>query len=109
MTVESFAKETGFEILAMPAPALEVDGAYVGDLFSWVMGKAGAGNVWITIMSNSNIIAVASLREISSVILAEGVLPDAGVLALAEQKEINILRTELSAFDAATKIASLIR
>ena len=108
MTVETFAKETGFEVLAMPAPDLEVGGAYVGDLLSWVMGKASAGNVWITIMSNTNIVAVASLREISSVILAEGVTPDEGVIALAKEREINVLRTQLPSFEAALKVASLI-
>ena len=52
MTVEYFAKELGLGTLCMPSPDREIDGAYIGDLLSWVMGKASQGNVWITIMSN---------------------------------------------------------
>jgi hypothetical protein len=41
----------------------EITGGYTGDLLSWVMGRASCGNAWITIMSNINIIAVASLLD----------------------------------------------
>ena len=54
----------------------EAKGVYVGDLLSWVMSHAVEGDVWITIMSNVNVAAVASLTEAACVILAEGVEPD---------------------------------
>ena len=41
------------------------DGVYAGDLLSWVMGRAESGNVWITIMSNINIVAVATLADVA--------------------------------------------
>ncbi len=55
-------------------------GAYVGDLLSWVMGRAGSNSAWITIMSNVNVAAVAVLAELSMIILAENVKPDADLL-----------------------------
>ena len=109
MTVENFTKELGFEILAMPSPDLSVDGAYIGDLLSWVMGKAAEGNVWITIMTNVNIVAVAMLREISAIVLAEGVEIDGEALEAANLKGINILRTPLTSYEAAKKIAEIIQ
>jgi hypothetical protein len=108
MTVENFAKLSGFELITMPRPDAIIDGAYVGDLLSWVMGRAGEGNLWITIMTNVNIVAVAMLREISAIILAEGVEIDADVIEAASLKGVNILRTPLQSYEAAIKVAEII-
>ena len=56
MTIQDFAKQLDFKVLCMPEPEREIDGVYIGDLLSWVMGKAESGNIWITIMSNINIL-----------------------------------------------------
>ena len=108
MTVESFAKSTGFETLCMPSPEKEIEGAYTGDLLSWVMGKAQSGNVWITIMSNLNVVAVATLADISVILLCEGVLLDGDVLALAKSRGVNVLSTSLSAYEASKLISGII-
>ena len=108
MTVENFTKLSGFEIITMPCPENEIDGAYVGDLLSWVMGRAGEKNLWITIMTNVNIVAVAMLREISAILLAEGVEIDGEVIEAATLKGINVLRTPLRSYEAANKIAEII-
>jgi len=109
MTVEAFARETGFKPICLPSPEKEIEGAYVGDLLSWVMGKADSGNLWITIMSNVNIVAVATLTEISCIILAEGVHPDADALKTAEAKGINILSTNLSSFETSLFVSQFIK
>ena len=71
------------------------------------MGRAQSGNVWITIMSNINIVAVASLADVSCVVLAEGVVPDEGVCKTAEQKGVNIFTTEKTAYQIAKELADL--
>ncbi len=108
MTVESLAKEFGFKVLTMPSPEREICGAYIGDLLSWVMGKAETDNLWITIMSNLNIVAVATLADVSSVLLCEGVLLDGEVLALAESKGVNVLATDYSAYEVAKIISGAV-
>ena len=108
MTVEFLANKCGFKTLCMPSPERVTDGAYIGDLLSWVMGKANAGNVWITIMSNINVIAVATLADVSCVILAEGVSLDPDVLAAAETKGVNVFSSPLSAYDIAKQISSIV-
>lgn len=108
MTVECFAQKSGFKALCLPSAEKEIDGAYVGDLLSWVMGNANPGNLWITIMSNINIVAVATLVDVSCIILAENVSPDGEVLRVAAAKGVNILSTELKAYEAAIKIGSMI-
>ncbi len=108
MTLTVFAKESGFKPLCMPTPDKKVDGVYIGDLLSWVMGRAEQGNVWITIMSNINTVAVAALTDISCILLAEGVVPDEALLKTAEEKGVNILSTPLSSYEAAIKISELL-
>ena len=62
MKVKDFARLAGLEIICMPDPEREIEGGYCGDLLSWVMGRADSGSAWVTIMSNINIVAVASPR-----------------------------------------------
>lgn len=108
MTVNQLASELGLSVLSMPDGQREIHGAYIGDLLSWVMGRAEADNVWITIMSNINVIAVATLADTSCVILAEGVTLDEQILSTAKQKGVNILSTEASAYEIAIKVSSVI-
>lgn len=105
MTVETLARTLGFETLCMPDGDREVSGVYIGDLLSWVMGRASQGNVWITIISNLNIVAVATLSDVSCILLAEGVTLDGEVRRVAMEKGVNILGTRLSAYDAAVMLS----
>ena len=93
MRVKDLAGDELFSAVTLPDGDREIDGVYIGDLLSWVMGRAQSGNVWVTIMSNINILAVASLSDTSCIILAEGVTVDEEVIKTALEKEINILST----------------
>lgn len=99
MTVGDFCSKTGLTPVSLPCPEKEINGVYVGDLLSWVMGNAAEDNLWITIMTNSNVIAVASLVGVSSVILAENVSLDERTVALAKEKGINVLSSEKSVYE----------
>ena len=108
MTVLSLKETLHLTTFALPQGERQVRGGYAGDLLSWVMGKAEADDAWLTIMSNPNIVAVATLTDVSCIILCEGVVPDAGVAALAAEKEINLLGSEESVFALAAQIARLL-
>ena len=108
MTVEEVARHLGLEPVCEPEPDREVEGGYTGDLLSWVMGRAQSGDAWITIMSNQNIIAVATLTDVAMIILAEDVRPDPGVAQLAERKGINLYRSPEAAFPLCAKVAALL-
>ncbi len=101
MTVRELADKAGLRVAALPDGEREIDGVYIGDLLSWVMGRAREGDAWITIMSNRNIVAVATLADTACILLAEGVQPDEGVAQLAEQKGVNLLLCDGSAYDTA--------
>ena len=104
MTVRELAESFDLTPLVLPAPDREIRGGYVGDLLSWVMGRAQADQLWITIMNNVNTVAVASLSDVSAVLLAEGVTLDDALLQTAAEKEINVLSSPHSAFDLAAQI-----
>ena len=107
MTVEALAASCGLRQLALPDSERPVNGVYIGDLLSWVMGRARSENAWITIMSNINVIAVASLSDVSCVIFAEGVVPDEDVIRAAEQKGVNLLVSDLPIYETAEKLSTL--
>lgn len=105
MTVKELCKTCDFEVCCMPFPEREVKGAYIGDLLSWVMGRANEDNAWITIMSNVNVVAVATLADTACVILAEGVKLEQNIIDVAKEKGVNILYSLLPSFETAVKIS----
>lgn len=107
MTVTELKETLSLTPVTLPDGEREVDGVYIGDLLSWVMGRAQADNAWLTIMSNLNIVAVATLADVSCIILCEGVTPDETVTSTAQAKGVNILSTEKTAFDTAKGLAEL--
>lgn len=108
MTVNEMSLAISARVLALADSERQINGVYIGDLLSWVMGRASADNVWITIMSNANIIAVASLIDVSCIILAEGVVPGDEVIELARTKGINLLCSEKTAYEIAVDLAGIL-
>ncbi|MBQ2253105.1 MAG: hypothetical protein II328_03885 [Clostridia bacterium] len=85
----------------------EVHGAYSGDLLSWVMGRAEADNAFLTIMTNVNVVAVASLAELSCVIFCEDVSIGEDVINAAKEKGINLLVSKKPTFETALSLSCL--
>ena len=100
MTVNELAANENFSALSLPCGDRAIEGVYCGDLLSWVMGRASAGDAWITIMSNINVLAVASLADTACVILAEGVTLDKDAASAAEEKGINEVPASSPAFSS---------
>jgi predicted transcriptional regulator len=79
----------------------EITGGYVSDLLSDVMGFAQEGQVWITLQTHQNVMAIASLKDLAAVILVKGFAPDEDTLAHSEEEGIPVLGTQLSTFEIA--------
>lgn len=86
----------------------EFSGVYAGDFLSRVMSHVKSGNLWLTIMSNANVIAVASLSDAAAIVLAEGVelLPDA--LESACENSVNVLSSDKTVYELCAEISRLI-
>ena len=79
-------------------------GGYVSDLLSDVMANARAGDLWVTLQTHQNIVAVASLKEIAGIIIIGGREPEKATLAKAEEEKIPILLTNLPAFEVVGRL-----
>lgn len=84
-------------------------GCYCGDLLSWVMGRAKADDVWLTVMGNVNAIAVATLADAAAIVLVENAQLDGEALARANQQAVAVYATELPAFETAMQLGALLK
>jgi predicted transcriptional regulator len=85
----------------------EVTGGYASDLLSCVMAKARQGNVWVTLQSHVNIVAVAALLQLAGIIVTEGMVPDPATLDKANEEGVPILTTECTTFSVVAQLARL--
>ena len=108
MTVSELKEKLALSEITLPDSEREITGCYIGDLLSWVMGKASEGDAWITIMSNINIVAVATLTEAACIILCEGVNVEEDVIQKAEAEGVAILKSPKTAYETALLISGVI-
>lgn len=108
MTVKELIEKLNLTVLVEEDLDREVTDCYVGDLLSWVMGRAPADSAWLTVMGNINSIAVATLADVSCIILVEKAALDADAKAKAEIHGVNILLSEENSYHLAVKISALL-
>ena len=85
-----------------------IDGGYVSDLLSDVMGHAEMGNVWVTLQTHKNIMAIASLKELAAIILVKGFTPDEDCIKRSNEEGIPILGTNEQTFEITGKLYTAI-
>ena len=109
MTISELASQMSLKNWT-PAADLEipVTGGYAGDMLSWVMGRAESGSVWMTIMSNQNVAAVALMADVACVVLTENVEPDEALLAQAKARGLPLLTTPLSTYAFSARLGELL-
>ena len=108
MKISEMANQFGFKIAAGNGLDRKISKIYICDLLSFAMSKAPKDSVWITVINNINVIAVASLADVSCVIMAEGVTPDEQAVEKAESIGIPLLLSDLPAFEIGQSIAARI-
>ena len=108
MTVKALCEALSLKVLAEPEPSREVVGCYAGDLLSWVMGRARSDEVWVTIMTNLNVVAVATLADVSCVIIAEEAEIEDAVVEKAKEKGVNLYTSPDSIFALCAKLSRLV-
>ena len=85
----------------------EVEGGYASDMLSCVMAGAEKGNVWVTLLTHLNVIAVAVLLEIPAIVISENSSVDEAVLKKAEDEGITLLRTPEDTYTVVGKLYAL--
>jgi hypothetical protein len=103
MNTTKLITDFGLEVFA-EGKEREIKKFYIGDLLSWVMGNADGDCCWLTIMSNVNVAAVATLTDCSCVVLCEGVQPDPQLKQKMQKQGIYLLGTNLTMYEFVRKI-----
>lgn len=103
MTVKQLVFETGFKIICGAAGLERTvnNNIYCCDLLSYAMGRAPTGGVWITVMGNINVVAVAALTETAAVVIADGSVPDEETVKKANVEGVVLLKSYLPVFETA--------
>ncbi len=96
MKVREFLNDNNFELINAANLDIEISGVYCGDLLSWVMSHAKEKNVWCTVLTHVNIVAIASLVQLSCVIICENAPIDSDTVLKAKTEKINLYRTSLN-------------
>ena len=86
----------------------EIDGCYISDLLSDVMGNAMEGNIWITLQTHKNVMAVASLKEMSCIILVKNLVPNDETIEQSNDEDLPILQTNLPTYEIAGLVYNLL-
>ncbi len=86
-----------------------ITGGYTSDLLSDVMGNVNENEVWITLQTHKNIMAIASLKEVAAIILVKGLAPSEAALEQSNEEGIPLLGTPLEAFEISGQLYDLIK
>lgn len=104
MTISELNLICEFSVINQGDDETIVNGVYCCDLLSIAMSKAPKSSAWVTVMGNINSIAVATLTEVSCIILACDIKLDDKALSKAHDKGVCILQSPLPVFETALKI-----
>mgnify|MGYP001334019741 CR=1 FL=1 len=87
----------------------KIKGVYICDLLSWVMSHACNDDAWITIQTHPNIIAVATLLELSCIIIPENAEVEEDTIQKANEEAVPILTSSDSGFKISTSLYELLK
>ena len=76
-----------------------VQGGYVSDLLSNVMGQAKPGMIWVTMQGHHNIAAVGSLIGLAAIIVAGDAKVEQDAIEKGNDNDLPIFVTALSSYD----------
>jgi serine kinase of HPr protein (carbohydrate metabolism regulator) len=107
MTVRDLVEQLGLEVIVGADLDREISGGSVSDLLSHVMASGREGNVWVTLQSHQNIIAVSSLLNFAAIIIACGVKAEPNTVEKAQKEGVNLLATDDEIYAVAGKMYSL--
>ena len=108
MTVRELAKELSLTVKAgEDGLDCDVSGCYIGDLLSLAMSSIKEANVWITIQTSVNIVAVSVLTEGACVILCSSQEPDENAKKKADIEGVPLLTSDKQAYELAAALSKL--
>ena len=110
MTVQDLVDKLNLKVLSgFDGMKREIEGCYVSDLLSDVMGNADMGNVWVTLQTHKSVMAITSLKELACVVIVKGLMPSQDTIDQSNEEGIPILSTTMETFDVVGRIYNIIK
>jgi len=109
MTINELAEALGAEIHQGEFVDGDLTGAYTSDLLSDVMANAKDGGALVTIQAHRNTVAVATLVNVSVIVVCNSRPLPADMLEAARDERIAVLRTRENQFTVSGKIWDLLK
>ena len=100
MKLKEIVERLGFEVkVGADHLDTEVTGGYASDLLSDVLANSKEGNIWVTLQTHQNIIAITSIKELAGIVLVNNRQPTEETISKAEEEDIPIMISPLPAFE----------
>ena len=110
MTIREAAAMLNAEIIQNDFNDIVLTGAYTSDLLSDVMANAKEGGALITIQAHKNTVAVATLVNISLIVLCNNrPVQDNEMLEAAKDEGIAVIRVKENQFTVSGKLYAAIK
>ncbi|NLA59660.1 MAG: serine kinase [Firmicutes bacterium] len=109
MRVDELVSRLGLQVKSMSKAggAREIGGGFVGDVLSHVLANARPQDVWVTVQTHENVVAVAVLLDVACVVVCQREVPPE-TCRRAQSEGVALLWTELGAFEVAGKLYGLL-
>lgn len=108
ITLSEIVEQMGLEVRTPSADLSKaVTGGYASDLLSCVIAGAKQGNIWVTLQGHPNIVAVASLLELSAIVVTEDAAIDPQTLERAAGESVVVLSSPQSTWAVVAALAAL--
>ena len=109
MTIREAAAALGAEICQGEFNDSDLTGAYTSDLLSDVMANAKEGGALITIQAHKNTVAVATLVNITVIVVCNSRPLPEDMLEAAKDEGIAVIRTRENQFTVSGKLWDLLK
>jgi hypothetical protein len=109
VTIREAAASLGAEIVQAEFDDSDLEGAYTSDLLSDVMANAKDGGALITIQAHKNTVAVATLVNITAIIICNSRPLPEDMLEAAKGEGIAVLLTKENQFTVSGKLYALLK
>ncbi|MCL4492972.1 MAG: DRTGG domain-containing protein [Nitrospirae bacterium] len=109
LTINDIAEKLGLDLKAKGDVHKGVTGCYISDLLSDVMANSKDHELWVTLQTHPNVVAVAAIKGISGVIITNGRSPEADTLKRAAAENVTIMTSPYSTFELAGLLYNLLK
>ena len=106
MTLQDIIDTLDLSLLTEPKDftAIQPTSGYASDLLSCVMAGAKHGGIWVTLQAHLNVVAVASLLDLTAVIITENAQLEPAAIERANAEGLILLATTQSTFSVVGRL-----